>query len=77
MNITLQSLRSSTARIADCVDTVRAVRVVNHYLSWPRKHPEAPSPRPEFVRDFEAEHGPAPTSAEIVLASVSTLDAWD
>ena len=77
MNTTFQSLRSSTARIEDCVDTICAVRVLNHYLSCPRKHPEAPSPRPEFVRDFEREHGPAPTSAEVLLASVPNPGDWD
>ena len=71
------TLRSTLARIEDCIDTIRAVRVLNHLASWPKGHSEAPHPRPAYVRDFEAEHGPAPASAEIVLASVSNPNAWD
>lgn len=58
-------------RVAKMAATVRAKRVVRWYLEWPPTRRDAP-PRPEFVRIFESVHGPAPASAERVLAQLTT-----
>ena len=45
---------------------LRAGRVIRHFREWPRGSAEMPK-RPEFVREWEQEHGPAPLSAEVYL----------
>lgn len=59
------------ALILTKLDTIiaqlRAMRVRRHFWEWPKGHPEAPKPRPQFVRAFEDQHGSAPESAERLL----------
>jgi len=53
-------------RLDACIATIRALRVLRWCQEWPSAHPESPG-RPRFVREFEAQHGPAPESAERVV----------
>lgn len=54
-------------RLDSILAQLKAMRVRRHFLEWPVGHPEAPKPRPSFVRDFEQLHGSAPESADRVL----------
>ena len=53
----------------------RSLRVFRHFLKWPAGHPEAPNPRPLYVREFESKHGKAPESAERLLAEFRPKEA--
>lgn len=54
-------------RIEALTRTIRALRVLHWSVQWPHGHPERPQP-PDYVVEFEARNGPAPASAERVLA---------
>ena len=56
-----------SSRLSALVNVCRAIRVRRWCLEWPRGHAERPRP-PGFVAEFERVHGPAPASAERVLA---------
>lgn len=49
-----------------CIETIRAMRVLRHADEYPPGHSECPK-RPKFVQDWEQKHGPAPESAERFL----------
>ena len=60
----------TTAQTLDqCIETVRAMRVLRFTNEYPPGHSESPK-RPKFVRDWEEKHGPAPKSAEDYLNSL-------
>ena len=52
-----------------CLETVKAMRVLRFTREYPLGHSESPR-RPEFVRAWEAKHGPAPASAERYLEAL-------
>lgn len=52
---------------------ILAIRVRRWRWEWPATHGDTPTP-PLFVVAFEAQHGPAPGSAERVLARVTGGD---
>ena len=61
-----ESSRMAAARIASCLTSVRAMRVLRWCHEWPVGHSERPH-APAWVREWERVHGPAPESAERVV----------
>lgn len=60
------AMRENLERVTRTLNMTRAMRALRWWTEWPPGHAEAPFP-PQHVRDFQAEFGALPDSANRML----------